>query len=81
MDFSCNEKGFSYFNIVDSDTFDTQSKVYYVNIDDSPEKILFTLCNKSKVIGISASSNLRSNTGNFDIRYLEIKLGDKFKHL
>ena len=50
-------------------------------IDDSPEKILIGLCNKSKVIGISASSNLRSNTGNFDIKYLEIKLGIKFKHL
>ena len=81
LDFSCNEKGFSYYSIIDSDSFDTQSKVYYVAIDDSPEKILIGLCNKSKVIGISASSNLRSNTGNFDIKYLEIKLGTKFKHL
>lgn len=81
LDFSCNEKGFSYYSVIDSDSFDTQSKVYYVSIDDSPEKILIGLCNKSKVMGISASSNLRSNTGNFDIGYLEIKLGTKFKHL
>lgn len=81
LDFSCNEKGFSYYSIIDSDSFDTQSKVYYVSIEDSPEKILIGLCNKAKVIGVSASSNLRSNTGNFDIKYLEIKLGDKFRHL
>ncbi len=81
LDFSCNEKGFSYYSIIDSDSFDTQSKVYYIAVDDSPEKILIGLCNKAKVIGISASSNLRTNTGNFDIRYLEIKLGTKFKHL
>lgn len=81
LDFSCNEKGFRYYSIIDSDTHDTQSKIDYVTVDETPEKILLGLCNKSKVVGISASSSLRTSTGNFDINYLEIKLGKKFKHL
>lgn len=81
LDFSCNEKGFRYYSIIDSDTHDTQSKIDYVTVDETPEKILLGLCNKAKVVGISASSSLRTSTGNFDINYLEIKLGKKFKHL
>ena len=81
LDFSCNEKGFRYYSIIDSDTHDTQSKIDYVTVDETPEKILLGLCNKAKIVGISASSSLRTSTGNFDINYLEIKLGKKFKHL
>lgn len=81
LDFSCNEKGFRYYSIIDSDTHDTQSKIHYVTIDETPEKILLALCNKAKVVGISASSSLRTAIGNFDINYLEVKLGRKFKHL
>ncbi len=81
LDFSFNEKGFRFYSIIDSDTHDTQSKIQYVTVDDTPEKILLGLCNKAKVVGISASSSLRTSTGNFDIKYLEIKLGRKFKHL
>ena len=81
LDFSCNEKGFRYYTILDSDMYDTQSKIQYVAIDDTPEKILLRVCNKAKVIGVSASSSLRTVTGNFDIGYLEIRLGKLFKHL
>lgn len=81
LDFSCNEKGFRYYTILDSDMYDTQSKIQYVAIDDTPEKILLRVCNKAKVIGVSASSSLRTVTGNFDINYLEIRLGNLFKHL
>ena len=81
LDFSCNEKGFRYYTILDSDLYDTQSKIQYVAIDDTPEKILLRVCNKAKVIGVSASSTLRTVTGNFDINYLEVRLGKLFKHL
>lgn len=81
LDFSCNEKGFRYYTILDSDIYDTQSKIQYLAIDDTPEKILVRVCGKAKVVGISASSSLRTVTGNFDIGYLEIRLGNNFKHL
>ena len=81
LDFSCNEKGFRYYTILDSDVYDTQSKIQYVAIDDTPEKILLSVCYNAKVIGVSASSTLRTVTGNFDINYLEVRLGRLFKHL
>lgn len=81
LDCSFNEKGFRYYTILDSDMYDTQSKINYVAINDTPEKILLKICNSAKVIGVSASSSLRTVTGNFNIKYLEEKLGTNFFHL
>ena len=81
LDFTSYEKGFRYYAIVDSDLFDTQSKINYIAINDSPEKILLNVCSKAKVIGISASSSIRTVTGNFDLNYLEAKLDIQFEHI
>ncbi len=78
LDCSVYEKGFRFYNFVDSDTFDTQSKINYLSFNLSPEKILIYLCSNSKVIGISASGTLETVTGNYDLKYIKKKLGSAY---
>lgn len=78
LDCSVYEKGFRFYNFVDSDTFDTQSKINYLSFNLSPEKILIYLCSNSKVIGISASGTLETVTGNYDLKYIKKKLGSTY---
>ena len=78
LDFSVYEKGFRFYNFIDSDTFDTQSKINLLSFNMSPEKILIYLCNNTKVIGISASGTLDTVTGNYDLKYIKRKLGKLF---
>lgn len=78
LDCSVYEKGFRFYNFVDSDTFDTQSKINYLSFNLSPEKILIYLCSNSKVVGISASGTLETVTGNYDLKYIKKKLGPAY---
>lgn len=78
LDCSVYEKGFRFYNFVDSDTFDTQSKINYLSFNLSPEKILIYLCSNSKVVGVSASGTLETVTGNYDLKYIKKKLGSAY---
>lgn len=78
LDFSVYEKGFRFYNFIDSDTFDTQSKINLLSFNMSPEKILIYLCTNAKVVGISASGTLETVTGNYDLGYIKRKLGKLF---
>lgn len=77
-DMSFYNNGFKYFEFMDSDEHLSQTIFNYVQILDSPEKILLYLCKKSKVIGISATATLPSVTGNFDMKYLADLLGENY---
>lgn len=78
LDCSVYEKGFRFYNFIDSDVFDTQSKISCLSFNLSPEKILLYLCKTSKVVGISASATLKTVTGNYDLDYIKNKLGNDF---
>lgn len=81
LDCSVYEKGFRFYHFIDSDIFDTQSKINYLSFNLSPEKILIYLCRLSKVIGISASGTLKTVTGNYDLDYIKSKLKESFYEL
>lgn len=81
LDCSVYEKGFRFYNFIDSDTFDTQSKITCLSFNLSPEKILLYLCKMSKVVGMSASGTLKTVTGNYDLDYIKNKLGNDFYEL
>ncbi|WP_270566897.1 hypothetical protein [Clostridium beijerinckii] len=77
-DMSFYNNGFKYFEFADSDEHLSQTIFNYVQILDTPEKILLYLCSKSKVIGISATATLPTVTGNFDMKYLANSLGASY---
>ena len=80
-DLSFYENGFRYYSFENSNDFDMQSKIMMCSFQNTPERILLHLCEKSKVIGISATATIPTNIGNFDIDYLKLKLGNTFYEL
>lgn len=77
-DLSFYNNGFKYFEFIDGDDHLSQTIFNYVQIADTPEKILLFLCKRSKVIGISATATLPSVVGNYDLKYLEKELGELY---
>lgn len=77
-DMSFYKSGFKYFEFKDSDEHYNQTAFNFINIYDTPEKIILYLSNLSKVIGISATGRIKTVTGNYDLDYLERTLKDKF---
>lgn len=78
-DMSFYNNGFKYFEFNDSDEHYNETVFNFVNIYDTPEKIIAYLSSIAKVIGISATARIKTVTGNYDLDYLEGILKDKFK--
>lgn len=77
-DISFYNNGFKYFEFVDSDEHLSQTILNYVQVEDTPEKLILYLSKKSKVIGFSATATLDTVIGNYDIAYLKKELGESF---
>jgi hypothetical protein len=75
------ESGFSYFSIIDKEDHDTLSKIQMLEFDQTPESFLIDICKKAMVVGISATANINSNIGNYDIEYLKSSLNELFFEL
>lgn len=80
-DISFYNNGFKYFEFNDSDEHYNETLFNFVNIYDTPEKIIAYLSNIAKVIGVSATATIKTVTGNYDLDYLENILKDKFKRV
>lgn len=78
-DMSFYNNGFKYFEFVDADEHLSKTIFNYVQVANTPEKIMLELSTKAKVIGISATATLKTVTGNFDIEYLADMLKENFK--
>ncbi len=81
FDDSVYENGFRYYDFVDDDSHQSKTKTYIYSFHNTPEKFLLKLAEKSKVIGISATSKIETVTGNYDMSYFKRQLGPKFLEL
>lgn len=50
-------------------------------MDSTPEQVLLYLCRRAKVVGLSATAELPTVLGNYDLRYLREQLGESFRTL
>lgn len=80
-DLSFYENGFLYYSFIDKRNHNQESDITMVSFDENPEKLLVKICEKAKVIGISATATIPSVIGNFDLNYLKLKLGKNYKIL
>lgn len=78
IDLSFYEKGFRYYDFIDDENHDFESKIMLSAFSNTPEKVLLNICNKAKVIGISATATLNSVISNYDIDYLKLKLNNRY---
>lgn len=77
-DFSFYVSGFSHFDFCDDYSHDNTTIIRKFVFEETPENILSTICSLSKVVGISATATFKTVLGNYDIDYLEWRLGDSF---
>ena len=80
-DMSFYNNGYKYFEFEDNDEHLNETGFNFVDLKDTPEKIITYLANKAKVIGISATSTIKTVTGNYDLDYLQSKLKENFKYV
>lgn len=77
-DFSFYANGFSHYDFKDDYSHDNTTVIRKFVFEETPESILYSICRMSKVIGISATATFNTVLGNYDIDYLEWKLGDNY---
>lgn len=70
--------GFSYSLLEDSPEHDTYTAVKHYVFFDTPESYLVYLCDKARVVGLSATADMQTPLTNFDLNYLKSKLGKHF---
>ena len=80
-DLSFYENGFRLFEFIDDDRHRTQTHLHYLQLQNTPEKVLLYLCRRAKVVGLSATGGLPTVLGNYDLRYLREQLGSRFRSL
>lgn len=70
--------GFRYFDFVDDLSHDTITYIEMNYLKETPEKFMFKLASKTRVIGLSATATIPSAIGNFNLDYLKGKLGKNY---
>ncbi len=73
--------GFRYYDFKDDMSHDSSTSLLMCIMDNTPEKIMLSLANKALVVGLSATCNIKTVTGNYDIEYLQNELGDDYYRL
>lgn len=77
-DISFYQRGIELFELEDQDAHHDATNLSLVAFYDTPERIITFLAEKATVIGMSATAEIPSVVGNYDLRYLKNKLGDLF---
>lgn len=77
-DLSFYEHGMRYYSFEDKREHDKESSIIMAAFQNTPEKLLVRMCEKAKVIGISATATIPSVVGNYDIEYLKARMGSAF---
>lgn len=77
-DISFYVSGFSHYDFCDDYSHDNTTIIRKFVFEETPESILYVICSLSKVVGISATATFKTVLGNYDIDYLEWKLGENF---
>lgn len=80
-DFSFYSSGFSLFEFIDDERHHSQTKLQYLQLQNTPENVLLYLCRRATVVGLSATAALPTVTGNYDLNYLHKKLGSDYHEL
>ena len=77
-DRSFYQVGMEYYEFEDNDSHHDNTNLKFVKVYDTPEKIMLYLAGKATVFGISATAEVETVIGNYDLRYLKEQLKDKF---
>lgn len=77
-DRSFYQVGMEYYEFEDNDSHHDNTKLKFVKVYDTPEKIMLFLARQATVFGISATAEIDTVVGNFDLGYLQEQLKERF---
>lgn len=77
-DRSFYQVGMEYYEFEDNDSHHDNTNLRFVKVYDTPEKIMLYLAEKTTVFGVSATAEVDTVVGNYDLRYLKEQLKDHF---
>lgn len=77
-DNSFYQRGMEIFSFLDNDSHNDFTSLEFVQIFDSPEKILLYLAKRGLVFGVSATAEIPTVVGNYDLSYVQEKLGEDY---
>ena len=77
-DRSFYQVGMEYYEFEDNDSHHDNTNLQFVKVYDTPEKIMLYLAGKATVFGISATAEVDTVVGNYDLRYLKEQLKERF---
>lgn len=77
-DLSFYESGFRYFAFENSPNYEFKTIISMISFSQTPERILTRLCEKAKVVGVSATASLPSVLCNYDLNYISSKIGGAY---
>ncbi|MDE7122421.1 MAG: hypothetical protein K2O42_09720 [Oscillospiraceae bacterium] len=78
FDESVYEKGFRYYCFENSALHNMRTRMMMCSFRNSPEKILLHVCERAKVIGISATATIPTVIGNYDLEYIQAQLQGRY---
>lgn len=81
FDRSAYATGFRYYDFVDEPAHNMHSEINLYDFNESPERIMKTICENACVIGISATATLPTVLGNYDLNWLKTSLRDQYYEL
>lgn len=77
-DISFYSEGFRLLDLVDDDSHNESTDLRIFKLGETPEKILAYLAQSATVIGISATAEIPTVIGNYDLDYLKDVLGKDY---
>ncbi len=75
------DDGISFYHFIDSDNHASITNINYYNFEITPEKYLLNLLDNARIIGISATADVKTVLGNFNIDYLKSSLDARYYKL
>ena len=77
-DISFYSEGFRLLDLVDDDSHNESTEMRIFKLGETPEKIIAYLAQSATVIGISATAEIPTVIGNYDLDYLKDVLGKAY---
>ena len=72
------ERGFSWFSLHDEESHAEDTHIIVENMRLTPEQVMLYLAKRYRVIGISATAEIKGLRFNYNIDFLKARLGDSF---
>ncbi len=77
-DISYYQEGFEYYEFNDTPNNNDVTQLKYIKVNDTAEKVLLELANSAQVFGISATAEINTPVGNYNLDYIKNELKDKY---